>query len=97
MQGFRRELVRHVIPTVESQFRVRKDRRSRAMAGLSMGGGQSFYIGLRSPELFSCVGVFSTGVFGGISSGIQQHLGLERRFPACLLIRPGSTRISTCS
>ena len=81
MQGFRRELVRHVIPTVESQFRVRKDRRSRAMAGLSMGGGQSFYIGLRSPELFSCVGVFSTGVFGGISFGIQQHLDLEKEIP----------------
>ncbi len=81
MQGFRKELTEHVIPTVESQFRVKKDRRYRAMAGLSMGGGQSFYIGLRSPELFSAVGVFSTGVFGGISFGIQQHLDLEKEVP----------------
>lgn len=81
MQGFRKELIQHVIPTVESQFRVKKDRRFRAMAGLSMGGGQSFYIGLRDPELFSSVGVFSTGVFGGISFGIQQQLDLEKEIP----------------
>ena len=81
MQGFRKELVQHVIPTVESQFRVKKDRRYRAMAGLSMGGGQSFYIGLRSPDLFSCVGVFSTGVFGGISSGVGKKFDPETEIP----------------
>ena len=81
MQGFRKELIQHIIPTVESQFRVKKERRFRAMAGLSMGGGQSFYIGLRDPELFSSVGVFSTGVFGGISFGIQQQLDLEKEIP----------------
>ena len=31
-----------------------------------MGGGQSFFVGLQHTELFSHIGVFSTGVFGGI-------------------------------
>jgi enterochelin esterase family protein len=32
-----------------------------------MGGGQAFYTGLRNLDLFSHVGVFSTGLFGGIN------------------------------
>ena len=79
MQPFREEMLRHIIPTVEKQFRVKKDRKYRAMAGLSMGGGQSFYVGLRSPEVFSHVGVFSTGVFGGIASAT--NLDPEREIP----------------
>ena len=43
-----------------------KDRKSRALAGLSMGGGETFFAGLQHTELFSSLGVFSTGVFGGI-------------------------------
>ncbi len=82
MQGFRKELIQHVIPTVESQFRVKKDRRFRAMAGLSMGGGQSFYIGLRDPEVFANVGVFSTGMFGG-SRGASDF-DLEKEVPGML-------------
>jgi len=32
-----------------------------------MGGGQAFYTGLRNTDMFANVGVFSTGLFGGIS------------------------------
>ena len=67
MQPYRAELLDCIIPFVEKNFRVKADRKSRAMCGLSMGGGQSFYIGLRDPEVFANVGVFSTGVFGGIN------------------------------
>ena len=64
------------------RYRVKKDRKHRAMCGLSMGGGQSFYIGLRDPEVFSNVGVFSTGMFGGISGAA--NFDLEKEVPGML-------------
>ena len=82
MQSFRNELIDNVIPFVEKNYRVRKDRKGRAMCGLSMGGGQSFYIGLRSPEVFANVGVFSTGMFGGIQGA--SNFDLEKEVPGML-------------
>ena len=82
MQTFRSELLESVIPFVEKTFRVKKERKSRAMCGLSMGGGQSFYIGLRDPEVFANVGVFSTGMFGGISGA--SNFDLEKEVPGML-------------
>ena len=49
---------------------------------VSMGGGQSFYIGLRSPEVFANVGVFSTGMFGGIRGA--SNFDLEKEVPGIL-------------
>ncbi len=66
MKPFESEMINDIIPTVEKNFRVVKDRKGRAMAGLSMGGGQTFFVGLQHTELFSALGIFSTGVFGGI-------------------------------
>ena len=82
MQSFRSELIENVIPFVEQNYRVKKDRKSRAMCGLSMGGGQSFYIGLRDPEVFANVGVFSTGMFGGIQGA--SNFDLEAEVPGIL-------------
>ena len=82
MQSFRSELIENVIPFVEKNYRVKQDRKSRAMCGLSMGGGQSFYIGLRSPEVFANVGVFSTGMFGGIQGA--SNFDLEAEVPGML-------------
>ena len=56
------ELLSDVIPLVEKRYRVRKDRLSRAIAGLSMGGGQAFVIGLRNLDKFAWVGEFSAGL-----------------------------------
>ncbi len=66
MKPFEKELTETLIPFVEKNFRVKADRKSRALAGLSMGGGQTFFAGLQHTELFSNLGIFSTGVFGGI-------------------------------
>ena len=66
MKGFEEELTEEIVPFVDQTFRTIPDSRSRALAGLSMGGGQSFFVGLQHTELFSHIGVFSTGVFGGI-------------------------------
>jgi enterochelin esterase family protein len=82
MQAFRSELIDNIIPFVEANYKVRKDRKGRAMCGLSMGGGQSFYIGLRDPEVFANVGVFSTGMFGGIRGA--SNFDLEKEVPGML-------------
>jgi enterochelin esterase family protein len=82
MQTFRSEMIENIIPFVENYYRVRKDRKSQAMCGLSMGGGQSFYIGLRDPEVFANVGVFSTGMFGGIQGA--SNFDLEKEVPGIL-------------
>jgi enterochelin esterase-like enzyme len=59
---FTRDLLEDVIPFVESRYRVMTDRDHRAIAGLSMGGGESLDIGLNHRELFSYVGGFSAAV-----------------------------------
>lgn len=41
------------IPYVEKTFRIKGEKRYRAVAGLSMGGGGTFYYALHHPELFS--------------------------------------------
>ena len=67
MTTFKEELFENVMPFIESNYRVKKGAANTALAGLSMGGGQSFYTGLRNTDKFAYVGVFSTGLFGGIA------------------------------
>ena len=66
MKPFEQEMTGTLIPFIEKNFRVKPGKENRAMAGLSMGGGQTFFVGLQHTELFAHLGVFSTGVFGGI-------------------------------
>jgi enterochelin esterase-like enzyme len=54
-----RELLTGVLPLVESKYRVLKDRNHRAIAGLSMGAGQSTTIGLHNLDLFAYIAAFS--------------------------------------
>ena len=61
-EAFSRDLLGDVIPFVESHYRAYGDRDHRAIAGLSMGGGQSLGIGLNHLELFSYVAGFSAAV-----------------------------------
>lgn len=42
-----------LMPFVEEKFRIKKEKRYRAIAGLSMGGGGSFFYALHRPDLFS--------------------------------------------
>ena len=51
-----------VLPMVEAKYRVKTDKANRAIAGLSMGGGQALSMGFGHPELFSAVGAFSAAV-----------------------------------
>lgn len=57
---FERELLDDLIPFVEKNFPVKPGRESRAIAGLSMGGGQALNFGLGNPDTFAWVGGFSS-------------------------------------
>ena len=56
---FENDLIKDIIPLVESHYSVYGDAGHRALAGLSMGGGQALNIGLAHPETFAFVGGFS--------------------------------------
>jgi len=58
---FRDVLLTEIMPQVERTYRVSTDRESRAIAGLSMGGTQSLFIGLNALDRFSWIGAFSSG------------------------------------
>ncbi len=70
---FREALLAEVIPRVESAYLVTKDRNSRAIAGLSMGGSESLLAGLNTLDKFGWVGAFSSG-------GITEDF--DKEFPA---------------
>jgi len=54
--------MKDVIPFVEKTYRVRTDARSRAIAGLSMGGGQTQRVLINHPEAFAYVAIWSAGL-----------------------------------
>ena len=61
LKAFENELKLGAIPFVESNFRVATDAKNRALAGLSMGGLQTLYAGVKNSDMFSSIGVFSSG------------------------------------
>ena len=63
LRMFENELKQSVIPFVEKNFRVKTDAGNRALAGLSMGGLQTLYAGIKNTNMFSYLGVFSSGWF----------------------------------
>jgi enterochelin esterase-like enzyme len=58
---FREALLTEVMPKAESEYRINKDRNSRAIAGLSMGGSESLLTGLNNLDKFAWIGAFSSG------------------------------------
>jgi enterochelin esterase-like enzyme len=57
--AFEDVVLKDLIPMIDATFRTIPQRESRAIAGLSMGGGQAMQIGLTHPDTFSAVGAFS--------------------------------------
>ena len=55
-------LLKDIIPAIEARYRVAPGRQNRALAGLSMGGGQALSIGFGHLDLFSAIGAFSAAV-----------------------------------
>lgn len=58
--AFEKDLLTDLIPFIEKNYSVKADRESRALAGLSMGGGQSLNFGLNNLDAFAWVGGFSS-------------------------------------
>jgi enterochelin esterase-like enzyme len=61
LQSFENELEQTVIPFIEGNFRVAAGAGNRALAGLSMGGLQTLYAGIKNTDQFAYLGVFSSG------------------------------------
>src|SRR5688572_30219353 len=57
---FEKDLLNDLIPFIEKSYLVHKDREHRAIAGLSMGGGQALNFGLGNLDTFAWVGGFSS-------------------------------------
>ena len=67
------EIRNELIPFLDGHYRIKSDASNRGIVGLSMGGGQSFGIGLSHLDLFQWVGGFSSAAPGG---------NLNEQFPA---------------
>src|SRR5436309_8737931 len=85
--AFEKDLLVDLIPFVEKNYSVKADRESRAIAGLSMGGGQSLNFGLGHPETFAWVGGFSsapnTKPAGGLTKDPDALRKLRLLYVAC--------------
>jgi enterochelin esterase-like enzyme len=57
--------LKNVVPLVESTYRVKPGPANRALAGLSMGGGQALRVLTTHPDQFAYVAIWSAGLFGG--------------------------------
>ena len=58
--GYTKILLDEVMPMVDKGYHVSKNREQRAIAGLSMGGAESLYVGLNHLDRFAWIGAFSS-------------------------------------
>jgi enterochelin esterase-like enzyme len=68
--GFVPDFLNDIVPYVERNYRVTANRANRAIAGLSMGGAQTLSIALPHLDMFSAIGVFSSGLFNGADDAL---------------------------
>jgi enterochelin esterase-like enzyme len=76
--AFEKDLLDDLIPFVEKTYSVKSDRESRALAGLSMGGGQSLNFGLGHLDTFAWVGGFSAAPNMRTAAELVAQLGRTR-------------------
>lgn len=84
MAAFKEEMTKNIVPFIDKNYRTIAEVKNRALCGLSMGGGQSFYTGLESLDCFASVGVFSSGIFGGINNPSGKEFDAEKEIPGLL-------------
>ncbi len=61
LKMFEAEMKQAIIPFVEKNYRALNDAKNRALAGLSLGGMHTLYTGIDNTDMFSYLGVFSSG------------------------------------
>ena len=71
--AFCKTMITDVIPTIDAHYRTLADREHRAIAGLSLGGAQTYQITQANLDTFAYIGVFSGAPFG--MSGIETAYG----------------------
>jgi enterochelin esterase family protein len=76
LSAFQDDVTQALIPFIDSTFRTISDREHRAMAGLSMGGMQTFHVTLNRLDLFSYIGGFS----GALLPSADGKLDLKTAF-----------------
>lgn len=62
LQEFKKDFLNNLVPFVEQNYRVKKEKDSRAIAGFSGGGGETLYLGLNNPDMFSWICGFAPGM-----------------------------------
>lgn len=87
---FERELVEVLIPAIDAKYAPFSDRQHRAIAGLSMGGGQALNFGLGHLDRFAWVGGFSSAPNTRPASELLPDAGIARRRLALLYLSCGS-------
>ena len=76
MDGYFETAFPDVVNYIDSNYRTRKDKHSRAIAGLSMGGFHSMQISKEYPDMFDYVGLFSAAIMPreGVDSPIYKDI-----------------------
>jgi enterochelin esterase family protein len=69
---FMDDVLNDIIPYVEKNYRVTANADNRALAGLSMGGGQTLQIGLSHPDTFHYLGAFSAASRGNPAEAYKE-------------------------
>ncbi len=79
--GFGSVMIKDIIPTIDSEFRTLTDREHRAMAGLSLGGTQTYQITQANLDKFANIGIFSAPFgFPGVETGYNGLLAKPAEF-----------------
>ncbi len=83
---YEKYVLKDVMPLVESKYRVKPGRENRAIAGLSMGGGQTIAIAFRHLDLFSSIGAFSAAIPGDFEKEFAQTIEKPKEVNAKLKV-----------
>ena len=79
--GFGKAIVNDLIPTIDASYRTLSDREHRAIAGLSLGGTQTYGISQANLDKFSHIGIFSAPFgFPGVETGYNGLLKKPAEF-----------------
>ncbi len=88
MDGTYEKAFPEIVAFVDSTYRTRTDRHSRAIAGLSMGGYHSLHTSKQYPDLFGYVGLFSAAIFPGEGVTSEIYKDTDAKLAAQFAAKP---------
>jgi enterochelin esterase family protein len=90
IRAFAADFYEYVMPEVERLYRVGHTAKDRAMAGLSMGGGQTISTGMTRSGMFGAFGLFSSGLWPEVTPLLERALPeLREKAPGVLWVGIG--------